>query len=182
PHGSFRIAALFQRHLQDRPGRGRKSRSHFDRRRRRYRSRRQSRRRSRQDHQYSNGRGRLVGFLEGEEVPGVGAAGGEEVARGRSADGEEISFGLLTLGFRQLGSGEQTSRRWRVAPASRPPLALFGFLWRCQMNRKTGLIPVLLLLAFSAAQAQQPRPTQWKDFDFLLGEWTWSGGGQPGQA
>ena len=49
------------------------------------------------------------------------------------------------------------------------------------MNWKVGLI-ALLLGAFSAAQAQQPRPSQWKDFDFLLGEWTWSGGGQPGQA
>ncbi len=50
------------------------------------------------------------------------------------------------------------------------------------MNWKTGLITLLLLLAFSPVQAQQPRPNQWKDFDFLLGEWTWSGGGQPGQA
>jgi len=50
------------------------------------------------------------------------------------------------------------------------------------MNRKTGLILLQLLLAFSAAQAQQPRSNQWKDFEFLLGEWAWSGGGQPGQA
>jgi len=42
---------------------------------------------------------------------------------------------------------------------------------------------VFLLAAFSSVQAQQPQPSNgWKEFDFLLGEWTWSGGGQPGQA
>jgi len=49
------------------------------------------------------------------------------------------------------------------------------------MNWKTGFV-TLLLLPFSTAQAQQPRSTPWQDFDFLIGEWTWSGGGQPGQA
>jgi hypothetical protein len=49
------------------------------------------------------------------------------------------------------------------------------------MNWKMGLI-TFLLLAFSTAQPQSPRSTPWKDFDFLIGEWTWSGGGQPGQA
>ena len=49
------------------------------------------------------------------------------------------------------------------------------------MNWRTSFLTVLLL-AFSAAHAQQPRPNQWKDFDFLLGQWTWTGGGQPGQA
>jgi hypothetical protein len=49
------------------------------------------------------------------------------------------------------------------------------------MNWEMGLI-TFLLLAFSTAQAQQPRSAQWKDFDFLIGDWTWSGGGQPGQA
>jgi len=40
----------------------------------------------------------------------------------------------------------------------------------------------LTLVPFLSLQAQQPRSTsQWKDFDFLLGEWTWVGGGQPGQ-
>jgi len=48
------------------------------------------------------------------------------------------------------------------------------------MNFKTTLAAILLAVA-SAAQAQQPS-NPWKDFDFLLGEWTWSGGGQPGQA
>jgi len=50
------------------------------------------------------------------------------------------------------------------------------------MNRRTGIIPLLLLLAFSPVQAQQSQSNKWKDFDLLLGEWTWSGGGQPGQA
>jgi hypothetical protein len=41
---------------------------------------------------------------------------------------------------------------------------------------------LVLLTALSSAGAQQSRPANdWKDFDFLLGEWTWSGGGQPGQ-
>jgi hypothetical protein len=40
------------------------------------------------------------------------------------------------------------------------------------------LVPCLLI----SMRAQQPRPTnEWKDFDFLLGEWTWVGGGRPGQ-
>ncbi len=40
----------------------------------------------------------------------------------------------------------------------------------------------LTLITFLSLQAQQPRPTdEWKEFDFLLGEWTWVGGGQPGQ-
>jgi len=41
---------------------------------------------------------------------------------------------------------------------------------------------VALLLMSSSLQAQQALPTNpWKDFDFVLGEWTWSGGGNPGQ-
>ncbi len=40
-----------------------------------------------------------------------------------------------------------------------------------------------LLLACSSAPAQPARPVDpWKDFEFLLGEWSWAGGGQPGQA
>lgn len=43
------------------------------------------------------------------------------------------------------------------------------------------ILVALMLLPF--LQAQQFRPTNdWKDLDFLLGEWTWTGGGQPGQA
>jgi hypothetical protein len=50
------------------------------------------------------------------------------------------------------------------------------------MNWRT-ISAVLVLMGFSAVHAQQPRAAnEWKDFDFLLGEWTWSGGGQPGQA
>lgn len=44
------------------------------------------------------------------------------------------------------------------------------------------MLLALTLVSFLSLQAQQPRSTdQWKDFDFLLGEWTWAGGGQPGQ-
>jgi hypothetical protein len=44
------------------------------------------------------------------------------------------------------------------------------------------LLISFILVSFSFLQAQQPRPKDdWKDFDFLLGEWTWIGGGQPGQ-
>ena len=47
--------------------------------------------------------------------------------------------------------------------------------WRIMLSALT-LVPCLPL------QAQQPQSTnQWKDFDFLFGEWTWDGGGQPGQ-
>jgi hypothetical protein len=44
------------------------------------------------------------------------------------------------------------------------------------------LLVVLMLVPFSFLQAQQPQPKDnWRDFDFLFGEWTWIGGGQPGQ-
>ncbi len=50
------------------------------------------------------------------------------------------------------------------------------------MNWRT-MPAVLMLIGLSSLQAQQTRATgEWKDFEFLLGEWTWSGGGQPGQA
>jgi hypothetical protein len=50
------------------------------------------------------------------------------------------------------------------------------------MNWRT-IAAVLMLVGLSSVQAQQPRPTnEWKDFDFVIGEWTWVGGGQPGQA
>ena len=49
------------------------------------------------------------------------------------------------------------------------------------MNWRATLV-ALTLLPFLSLQAQQPPSTSaWKDFDFLLGEWTWAGGGQPGQ-
>ena len=48
------------------------------------------------------------------------------------------------------------------------------------MRLKTALAAFLLAI-ISSANAQQPS-NPWKDFDFLLGEWTWSGGGHPGQA
>ena len=49
------------------------------------------------------------------------------------------------------------------------------------MNLRTTLV-ALTLLSFSTLQAQQPRSANaWKDFDFLVGEWTWVGGGHPGQ-
>ena len=50
------------------------------------------------------------------------------------------------------------------------------------MARKT-LLFVLLLIASACLQAQQSRPANdWKDFDFVLGDWKWSGGGKPGEA
>ena len=48
------------------------------------------------------------------------------------------------------------------------------------MGFKTTLVAMLLAVVSSANAQQSSDP--WKDFDFLLGEWTWSGGGQPGQA
>ncbi|MGO9648580.1 MAG: hypothetical protein ACLPOO_11040 [Terriglobales bacterium] len=49
------------------------------------------------------------------------------------------------------------------------------------MNWRLTLV-ALTLIPFLSLQAQQPPPTiQWKDFDFLVGEWTWVGGGHPGQ-
>jgi len=42
---------------------------------------------------------------------------------------------------------------------------------------------VLLVALTGLAQAQTPTSANpWHDFDFLLGEWSWSGGGHPGQA
>jgi hypothetical protein len=41
----------------------------------------------------------------------------------------------------------------------------------------------LVLVPILSLQAQQTPPAgDWKDFQFLLGEWTWAGGGTPGQA
>jgi hypothetical protein len=44
------------------------------------------------------------------------------------------------------------------------------------------VLVVLTLVSSLSLHAQQPRSTnEWKEFDFLLGDWTWVGGGQPGQ-
>ena len=49
------------------------------------------------------------------------------------------------------------------------------------MNRRAMLV-ALILVPFLSLQAQQARSTdEWKDFEFLFGEWTWVGGGKPGQ-
>jgi len=49
------------------------------------------------------------------------------------------------------------------------------------MNWRTVLV-AFLLVGLAAAQAQQsPSANDWKAFDFLMGEWTWVGGGQAGQ-
>jgi hypothetical protein len=49
------------------------------------------------------------------------------------------------------------------------------------MNWLTVLLAFAMVPSLSL-QAQQPPPTNvWKDFDFLVGDWTWVGGGQPGQ-
>lgn len=45
------------------------------------------------------------------------------------------------------------------------------------------LLILLVLLPLSSLQGQQSPPAnKWKDFDFVLGEWSWTGGGKPGQA
>jgi hypothetical protein len=44
------------------------------------------------------------------------------------------------------------------------------------------IVIALTLVPICSLQAQRPRTNAWKDFDFLLGESTWVGGGQPGQA
>src|SRR5271157_6659772 len=44
------------------------------------------------------------------------------------------------------------------------------------------MLVALSLISFSSLQAQPNTPANgWKDFDFLVGEWTWVGGGKPGQ-
>ena len=44
------------------------------------------------------------------------------------------------------------------------------------------ILGVSLLLSPAFVRAQQPQPGKdWKDFQFLFGDWTWNGGGQPGQ-
>ena len=49
------------------------------------------------------------------------------------------------------------------------------------MYWKAWLVAIFLFPS-SFLQAQQSRTgNQWKDYDFFLGEWTWVGGGQPGQ-
>jgi hypothetical protein len=49
------------------------------------------------------------------------------------------------------------------------------------MNWRIVLL-ALTLNPFLSLQAQQPRSSnEWKDFDFLCGEWAWVGGGKPGQ-
>jgi len=49
------------------------------------------------------------------------------------------------------------------------------------MNRRAILV-ALILVPLLSLQAQQARSTdEWKDFGFLFGEWTWVGGGKPGQ-
>lgn len=49
------------------------------------------------------------------------------------------------------------------------------------MNWQATLV-ALTLFPICSLQAQQPPPrNDWKDFDFLVGEWTWTGGGKPGQ-
>ena len=47
------------------------------------------------------------------------------------------------------------------------------------MSFKTTFAATLLVVV-SSVHAQQPS-NPWKDFEFLLGEWSWSGGGHPGQ-
>jgi hypothetical protein len=44
------------------------------------------------------------------------------------------------------------------------------------------MLVALTLIPFLSLQAQPSKSAnEWKDFDFLFGEWTWVGGGKPGQ-
>src|SRR5271157_4757400 len=44
------------------------------------------------------------------------------------------------------------------------------------------MLVALTLISSLSLQAQPNTPANgWKDFDFLVGEWTWVGGGKPGQ-
>jgi hypothetical protein len=44
------------------------------------------------------------------------------------------------------------------------------------------ILVAVTLIPLCSLRAQQPEPTNaWKDFDFLFGDWTWVGGGRPGQ-
>src|SRR5208282_2538393 len=44
------------------------------------------------------------------------------------------------------------------------------------------MLVALTLLSSLSLHAQPNKPANgWKDFDFLFGEWTWVGGGKPGQ-
>ena len=45
----------------------------------------------------------------------------------------------------------------------------------------TGLFLVLLIFSAPNLTAQQSEAPNWQDWGFLLGEWTGTGGGQPGQ-
>ena len=48
---------------------------------------------------------------------------------------------------------------------------------------RQALLFALMLIASASLRAQQSRPANdWKDFDFVLGDWKWSGGGKPGEA
>jgi len=48
---------------------------------------------------------------------------------------------------------------------------------------RQALLFALMLIASASLQAQQSHSANdWKDFDFVLGDWKWSGGGKPGEA
>ncbi len=49
------------------------------------------------------------------------------------------------------------------------------------MNWKASLASLLLLPSLWLQAQPSPPANPWKEFDFVLGEWTWAGGGQPGQ-
>jgi len=49
------------------------------------------------------------------------------------------------------------------------------------MKLKGTLLPLFLLIFSCLQSGQSPSPHDWKDFEFVQGEWNWAGGGVPGQ-
>jgi len=49
------------------------------------------------------------------------------------------------------------------------------------MKRRATLLSLFLLILPCLEARQSRAPNDWKDFEFLLGDWTWTGGGLPGQ-
>jgi len=48
-------------------------------------------------------------------------------------------------------------------------------------SRLLVMFAAILMGSSLLARAQQTQSNRWRDFEFLFGEWSWSGGGQPGQ-
>ena len=50
------------------------------------------------------------------------------------------------------------------------------------MAPKTLLLALMALTSVCLQAQQSHSANDWKDFDFVLGDWKWSGGGKPGEA